>query len=184
MLTGCGGGLLGGSAPTAFDLAAVDAFPRHGSAARGPLVVAEPTTLALLDSDRIAVRSVGDEVSYLPGALWSDKLPRLVQTRIVQSFENAHRLAAVGRQGDRLAATYQLLLDLRAFEIVASNEPHAQIEITAKILDERSGRIVAARVFTAAAPAAGIDGANAVAALNAALATVTRDLVIWTERLV
>jgi cholesterol transport system auxiliary component len=184
VLSGCGGGLFSASAPPTFDLAAVTAFPRHNPAARGQLVVVEPTALALLDSERIVVRSGASEVSYVPGAQWSDKLPRLLQARVVQSFENAHRLRAVGRQGDRLAATYQLLLDIRTFQISVADNAQAEVEITAKILGDRSGRILAARVFRTTAPAAGADGPNAVAALNAALAKLVTELVVWAEQLV
>lgn len=181
-LSGCGGGLFGSGTPPTYDLTAVRTFPRLNPAARGQLVVVEPTALSLLDSERIVVRTGTSEMSYLPGAQWSDKLPRLVQARVVQSFENAHRLRSVGRQGDRLAATYQLLLDIRAFQIAVGPETNAEIEITAKILGDRNGRILAGRVFKATMPVAALDGPNGSAALDAALAKLITDLVEWTER--
>jgi ABC-type uncharacterized transport system auxiliary subunit len=63
----------------------------------GKLVIAEPTALAVLDSDKIVVRSAPGETAQFSDARWEDRLPKLVQARILQSFENASRLRAVTR---------------------------------------------------------------------------------------
>ena len=39
----------------------------------------------------------GGAVSYLGGGQWADRLPRLIQTRLIQSLENANRLKSVSR---------------------------------------------------------------------------------------
>jgi cholesterol transport system auxiliary component len=46
-------------------------------------------------------------------------------------------------------------------------------------VDDRSGRIVDARVLTARAPVAAIDAANAAQALDQALSIVLLDIVRW-----
>jgi cholesterol transport system auxiliary component len=175
---GCSSIGLGGGAPPTFDLTAPTQF--GGSrAARGQLVVQDPTTIGVLDSDKIVVRTAGGEITALPNAQWADRLPRLVQVRLVQTFENSRRIRSVGRPGDRLVADYQLLLDIRSFEIVAVDGASADVSIAAKIVGDRSGRIVAARVFQARVPATNTDGGPASAALDAAWEKVAVEIVHW-----
>src|SRR5690606_20958767 len=115
--------LLGGctsmlrDAPLAtYDLTAPSSFSGRAAAGKGVLVVEEPAASRTVDSNRMVARS-GGQISYVPGAQWTDRLPSLVQTRIVQAFENAGRIGSVGRSQDRLAGDYQLITDIRAFEI-------------------------------------------------------------------
>jgi cholesterol transport system auxiliary component len=185
-LGGCAGGLGGlitKSPPPAFNLDAVGKFPGHGPRIRGQLAVAEPVALAALDSEKIVVRPTPAQAAAMGDAQWQDRLPKLIQARVIESFENAGALRAVGRPADKLAVDYILTMDIRAFEIsVADNS--AVIEITAKIVRERSGRIMAARVFRVSVPAAGHEGALAVAALNEAFGKLERELVLWAARVV
>ena len=173
-LAACGGG-----APSAtFDLSALPPGGTLRGSAR-QLVVAEPVAGQALDSDRIVIRPAEGEIAYLSGAQWADRLPRLVQTRLIQSFENTRTVKLVGRPGDRLAADRTLETEIRAFEInVRSGE--AVVEITAKLLDDRSGRLVATQVFGLRAPSGGTGGRAATAALDGVLAQVMRAIAVWT----
>jgi ABC-type uncharacterized transport system auxiliary subunit len=188
-VSACGGGLgglLGGSkpAPPTYDLFAPHVFPHSGRAPRGLLIIPEASALPPFDSEKIVVRPDDIQVTALDDAQWNDHLPRLVQNRIIQAFENANRLRAVGRPADRLTADYQLLLDIRAFQISVPAGPAAQVEISAKIVADRAGRIFAARVFRVSVPAAGVDGPNATAALNSAFARAATDIVLWAARII
>lgn len=185
-LTVAGCSVLGGSSgpPPTFDLTAAQHFPQAMRAPRGQLIVQDATALGPLDSDKIVVRPTDDQLAALGNAQWSERLPRLVQVRTIQTFENARRLRAVGRPGDRMAADYQLLLDIRAFEIVAGSAPSAEVTIAAKIAGDRSGRIVAGRVFTARVPASATEGPPAIAALDEAWNKVAVDIVLWVSRII
>ena len=145
------------------------------------IVVTQPSAVSPLDSDRIVVRSPTMGLTVLPGAQWSDELPDLLQSRIIQAFENARLLKAVGRPSDRLVSDYNLNSEIRRFEIDAARG-EAVVEIVVKFVGDRTGRIAAARQFEGRAPASASNGAEASAALNAALAQVLRDLVQWTSR--
>lgn len=182
-LGGCGS-LLGSSAMPTFDLTAPRDFPPHGGGGRGQLVVNEPGALAILDTDRIVVRPGDGQVAQLAGAQWSDRLPKLLQARIVQSFENANRLRAIGRPGDRISADYQLVIDVRSFNLTAASSATADVEISAKIVQDRTGRVLAARVFRASVPAASTEGVEAVRAIDAAFNRVAVELVLWASRVV
>jgi cholesterol transport system auxiliary component len=159
--------------PTTFDLTPVLA---SGAAhLRGPLALSEPVASLDLDTQRILVRTGPDTVANLAGAQWSDRLPALVQSRILQSFQNARQTRFVGRSGASFSADNELQLDIRAFELDVT-KGQAKIDIAAKIVNTRSGRVLAAQIFTAQAPAGGTGGADAAAALNVALDNVIRQI--------
>lgn len=182
-VAGCS--VLGSSGPPpTYDLTAARHFPQAVRAPRGQLIVQDATALGPLDSDKIVVRPAEDQLAALSDAQWSERLPRLVQVRTIQTFENARRMRAVGRPGDRIIADYQLLLDIRAFEIVAGSAPAAEVTIAAKIAGDRSGRIIAGRVFTARVPASATQGAPAIAALDEAWNKVAVDIVLWVSRII
>jgi cholesterol transport system auxiliary component len=172
-LAGCGGG----PAPTTFDLSAPREGLRRSGGGRRAIVVSEPTAVSTLDSERIVVRSANAELTYLPRAQWSDRLPRLVQTRLIQTFENSGR-SAVGRPGDRLTGTYQLLLDIRAFEIREVSRD-ALVEIAVKLVNAGNGAVSNARLFASSAAIGAIDGQGASQALDKALGRVLADITAW-----
>ena len=162
-----------------YDLSAPQATPVRPISLQ--IVVPEPAAVAPLDADRIVVRSPAEGITVLPGAQWSDRLPQLVQSRVIQAFENARLLRAVARPGDRIAADYSLVSEIRRFEIDAG-VGEAVVELSVKLVGERSGRIGPARIFEGRAPASAQDGATASAALDVALSSVLRSLVTWTAQ--
>ena len=167
-----------GPPPTTLALTAPRQRSRAPAPVHGHLIVAPPSAIQVLSTDRIVVKDSAGTVSYLPNSQWVDQLPALVQARLIQTFENASRLGAVSRPGDRVDPDYQLNTELRAFQIeAATNE--AFVEISAKAVDDQTGRIVAARIFNARVPVPTIDAANATQGLDAALSLVLLDIVRW-----
>jgi cholesterol transport system auxiliary component len=141
------------------------------------LLVAEPVALQTLEADRIVVRGAEGSVSFLGGAQWADRLPRLLQSRIVQSFENAGK--AVGRAGSGLSADYVLGADIRAFGVTTANGiPQVEIELSVKVIDN-TGRIVAARVSRSTAPIGQVAGPDAAVALDRVMTPILADIVRW-----
>jgi cholesterol transport system auxiliary component len=173
LLGACGSGAV----PTTFDLTALPGAARSG-AARRSIVVAEPVGLQPFEADRIIVREPGGAVSYLGGGQWADRLPRLVQTRLIQSLENANRLKSVSRPGDKVAADTILITELRAFDIDAGTR-EAAVDLSAKLIQESSGTVVAAKVFQARVPVAGVNAPVAANGLDRALSLVLADMVRW-----
>ncbi len=147
-------------------------------------VVAVPsaTAIRVLETDRIAVRPTPATYAFYPDATWTDALPALVQARAVQAFENASALQSIGRSSDGLAARYQLLLDIRAFELRSGPPEIARVAISAKLLSLSSGRVVAARIVESDVPALSDEANDAVAALNGAFEDAMRDVVAWAGR--
>jgi cholesterol transport system auxiliary component len=165
----------GGAPPETFDLSAAAVPGAHRL--RGQIAIREPVAALDLDGQRILVRTGPETVAYLSGAQWSDRLPTLIQTRLVQTFQNAH-LLQVGRAGGGVAADYSLELDIRAFELDAK-AVQADVDIAAKIVSITGGRVVAARIFKMQVPAGGTSGAQATAALNTALSAVMTQIVAF-----
>lgn len=170
-LAGCGS-----APPPTFDLSAARDFGKLGTG-RGALAVGEPVAVQVLNSDRVIVND-GGALSFVGGAQWADRLPALIQTRLIETFENGSRLASVGRPNSSLNAPYLLSSELRAFQIEAAGRT-ALVEITARLLTS-SGQVLSARLFKAEVPVTGaIDGAGATRALNEALQKVLVDIVRW-----
>lgn len=165
----------GGPAPTTFDLTIPDRVGR-ASAGRSQLVVAEPSALQQLDSERILVKSADNTVTFIGGVQWSDRLPRLVQFRIVQAFENTGR--AVGRAGTGINGDRALIGELRAFHLEAGRG-EVVVEYSARLVDATTSRIVAAQVFRATEPVSGDNAAQVASALDRALQNVLGQLVRW-----
>ncbi|WP_128560676.1 ABC-type transport auxiliary lipoprotein family protein [Methylobacterium crusticola] len=170
-------GACGGTVPTTFDLTALPGAAR-GGAARRSIVVAEPVGLQPFEADRIIVREPGAAVSYLGGGQWADRLPRLIQARLIQSLENANRLKSVSRPGDKVAADTLLISEIRAFDIAAASR-EAVVDLSAKIVQDGTGTVVAARVFQARVPVDAVSAPVAANGLDRALSLVLADMVRW-----
>jgi phospholipid/cholesterol/gamma-HCH transport system substrate-binding protein len=170
--------------PTFYDLTAPRAFPASKEPAKGQLVIPEPNALLAFDTPRIVVAPGAGEGPPVEVAQWRDNIPKLIQSKLIESFENANYLAAVARPIEGLAADYQLLIDVRDFEISpkegAGSAPVAHVGFAAKILGE-NGKIVASHIFEATAPVRDSGTAGAVAALNEAFRAAATDLVVWTH---
>jgi phospholipid/cholesterol/gamma-HCH transport system substrate-binding protein len=162
-----------------FDLAAASDFPGLTKTIKQHLVVPDPSSILTFDTQRILTRSAAGTYSSIENAQWADNLPKLMQARILQSFENAHQLSMVTRPMDQLEGAYRLELGIRNFQIVPAASPTAQVEFSARILDGK-GNVVGARMFGASAPAKSTQPADAVAALDQAFTQAARELVVWT----
>jgi ABC-type uncharacterized transport system auxiliary subunit len=146
------------------------------------IAVAEPTALIAFDTQKLLLRSTSGARTQIAGNVqWADTLPKLIQTKVIQALENAMSPALVGRAADNLAADRQLLIDIRNFEVPASDQSSAIVELSAKIVGG-GNRIVDARVFSATTPVPSTDALPAAASLDQAFGKVATDLAIWARR--
>jgi cholesterol transport system auxiliary component len=149
---------------------------RAGSSAVGQIAVAEPAAVQPLEADRIIVKEPSGAVSAVAGGQWADRLPRLVQSRLIQTFENSSGLRAVTRPGSGVTPDFLLNSELRAFQIDAGTG-EAVVEISVKLVSDRSGRIATTRIFTGRVPVGTVDAANAAQSLDRALSIVLVNIV-------
>ncbi len=151
-----------------------------GGKSRLQLLVNEPTALKDLDSQNIVVRTGPAEIQYLAGAQWSDRLPAVVQARLIETFERNGGFAGVGRPGQGLAIDYQILVDIR--DLAVNGKPgasRAAVAITVKILDDRNGSLRGTRTFEATRGVSGQDNRDYARALDAAFGEVAAGIVGW-----
>ncbi len=144
------------------------------------LTVNEPSAVEALASSRIAIKTGPHEISYFAAAVWTDKLPRLLQLRLVETFENSRILRAVSTGSDRLRGDFGLALAIRDFQIEVNNgAAQAHVRLFVKMIDEDKGQLVASREFSAQVRAhndrvdAGVD------ALKEAFAAVSVKIMRW-----
>ncbi len=144
------------------------------------LAIPDLTALLAYDSEKILSQGQAGQLEALGNAKWSDTVPKLIQAKMIQSFENNGSLGEVNRPIEGVTSDYQLMMEVRRFQIVSAPEPAAEAEISAK-LASGDGRIVAARVFTAKEPVSSKEEAEAARALNAAFGTIATNVVRWTR---
>ena len=142
-----------------------------------PFVVAEPTVLIAMDTQKILVRTDNHTSPGFGKAQWPDNAPKFLQEKIIQSFENAGYLGLVSKAVDGAPPSRQLSIDLRSFEIV-SERSEADVEFTARIFSSK-GRVIEARLFHATAPASATDVTLAVKGFDDAFGKTGRELVSW-----
>ncbi len=159
-----------------FELTAPASVAGLGGGTSAQILVKLPTSLKAIDSDRIIVKPSPSVVTYLQGAQWSDTVPRLLQARLVEAFENTGRIGATARPGDGLVIDFQLVSDIRRFEI---SNGDAIIELSIKLLADKSGLVRETRIFTATSPAGGSDAQAYVAAFDAAFDDLAKGIIRW-----
>ncbi len=165
--------------PPVFDLAAATSFPTSLNSVSARIVVPDPTAILAFDTQNILVRSPDGIFSNIENAKWADNLPKLMQARVLQSFENARQLAKVDRPGDQTEGAFRLELGIRSFQISFQPAPSAHVQFSARLLSDK-GDVVGAHMFNADVEAKSDKPAGLVAALNTAFSQAARDLVIWT----
>jgi len=168
------------ASPIIYDLTAPHDFPPITKIPSAQLSIPEPTAVLMFDTQKILVRPSGSEGPTFSNAKWSDNIPKLIQARIIQSFENAN--LRVARPIESFTTSRQLLIDLRSFQISLAATPQAEAEFSAKILGD-NGQIFGTRIFRATVPAATADAPAAAAALDNAFGKVATELVIWASGL-
>ncbi|MBV8425629.1 MAG: membrane integrity-associated transporter subunit PqiC [Hyphomicrobiales bacterium] len=173
VLSGCGGG----PPPVTFDLAQPETGGRKALHPKRQFVVTDPVAVQPLDSDRVLVRRPDGSLATLAHAQWSDRLPRLVQARIVQAFENAGAVGRVGIAGGAITPDVTLDVEIRVFELDAG-VGQGKIELAVKLIDAVTGRTIAARVFQADM-AGDTEGPSAAGTLDRALGQILGEIIRW-----
>ena len=164
--------------PQTYDLAAATSFPPMGKAIKVQMAVPDPHAILVFDTQKILIRSAQGTYSEVGDGRWADNLPKLMQAKIVESFENGHQLSAVSRPFDLLEAPYRLETTIRNFQVSLGAKPEAVVEFAARILGDK-GKVLDARIFKASAPAKDTKAPEAVAALDQAFTKAASELVAW-----
>lgn len=146
------------------------------------LAIPEPTAVAMLQTQRMLFEPVGDNQGFAD-FLWADSIPKLVQARLIDSFENYDIAHAPLRTADLGQADHQLLIDIRRFRIATEGETRVEIGLSARIVD-KAGKVIASRLVETSEKLDQVEPAAAVAAFEAAFARIAKELIGWTVQAV
>ncbi len=177
--------MTGGGAPAqkiTYDLRAPQNLEPAGKTLSAPLSIPEPTAVAMLQTQRMLFAPTGDRPGFAD-FLWADSIPKLVQARLIDSFENYDIAHAPLRTSDLGQADYQLLIDIRRFRIATEGDARVEIALSARIVD-KSGKVVASRLIEASEKLDKVEPPASVAAFDAAFARVVKELIGWTVQAV
>lgn len=185
-LTACANLLPGqGPPPRLFVLSPKNTFPAGLPTVDWQLIVEIPSAAASLNTTRISLQRSSREYEYYAGSNWTDPAPTLVQTLIVESFENSRRIVAVGRESLGLRADYILKSELREFQAyyldpAPGAPPEIFVRIVAKLVRMPERSIVGSNSFDARIVATADSLEGVVDAFDGALGKVLKQLVAWT----
>jgi len=148
------------------------------------LVVAQPNTSADLDTSRIALRRGGNVTEYFASAAWVDNVPNLVQSKLIQAFDQSG-CVAVGRDVASLVPDYVLQIDVWDFQAEYGGPvAGAHIRITGKLVRMSDRKIVSTIAVENKAQSTGTDMQQVVAAFDKAFGPVLAQLVTATLKAV
>ncbi len=145
------------------------------------LSVETPVAPANLNTGRMAISATRLSTDYYATSAWTDRAPLMVQTLMIESFENSKRIVAVGRESTGLRANYLLQTELREFqaETYHGPKPVARVRVNAKIIRMPERQIIGSASFERCREADGTDVPQVVAAFDDALGAVLRRMVGW-----
>lgn len=146
------------------------------------LAVEVPVAAASLNTGRIALQMTPTSTDYYAKVAWTDRAPLMVQTRIVDSFENTRKIVAVARESIALRANYVLQPDLRNFEAMYfyGQPPIVKVRIITKLVRMPDRQIIGVASFERCVRVRSDKVPKVVEAFDQALGSVIKRLVTWT----
>ena len=189
LLTACAGNLLPGAGndpPDLYVLTPKNTFPDDLPTVNWQLAIPLPVADAALNTARITLRQNPISLEYYARANWIDTAPQMIQTLLVESFENSGKIVGVGRQSVTLRADYSLLTDLREFqaEYLGAGPPRVRVRLNAKMVKMPQRTILATETFEFLEPAASSDLQAVVSAFDVALGKTLKRIVEWSLKAV
>jgi cholesterol transport system auxiliary component len=169
----------GGSKPLdTYDLTAPQPTPGK-RAHRLQVLIANPTAIKAFDSQNIVIEPRPGAIEYLKGVQWADRLPQVVRARLAETFQKSGRFGGVGQPGEGLAIDYQVITDIRSFDIRVDGGEHADVELYIRVLNDRNGVVRAEKLFSATAPVTGAGNDAYVKALDHAFGQAANEILDW-----
>jgi phospholipid/cholesterol/gamma-HCH transport system substrate-binding protein len=152
------------------------------SPSRPQIVVPEPAAPMAFNSDKVVIIGDPPETSPFEKVQFTDNIPAVVQSKVIESLEGSGCFGAVTRPIDTLEQSDQLQTEIRQFAIVMTPAPAAIVEMSVKFVTA-GGKIAGSRNFTESVPLATVDAPGAVAALDGAFGKVLAAAVPWVSKL-
>jgi len=188
LASACSGSFLPGQAPPPklFDLTPKSTFDADLPQVKWQLLVETPIAAAGINTSRIALKRSQTTLDYFAGAEWTDRAPALVQTLMIESFENTGKIISVGRETVALRSDYSLKIELREFQAEyydgEESPPKINVRINAKLVLMPDRIIMASETYGFEIQSESNTLEDIVLAFNEALGKVLKRVVGWTLR--
>jgi len=171
-----------GAPPSLYSLSPADVSASPASLSDQTLIVAEPEAFAVLDTRKIALMPESREFSFYAGAEWVDRAPRMIQSLLITSFEEAGIFKDVGAENMPLAASYRLTIGLRAFntDYTVQNGPVVKVTMMARLFKTRALDLVDSKLITVSLPVGSDSMAKIIATFDRANRQAMTEIVNWT----
>jgi cholesterol transport system auxiliary component len=182
-LAGCSGLLGGGEPAHLYRLTPKSTYPPNLPHRTVQLLINEPLAPAGLDKSRIALSRSPVSIDYFADSEWTDRAPLLVQTAILQSFENSKTITAIARESVGLRADFIIETEIRHFEAVydsPNGPPEIWVAINVRLVNPTSREVVAQSSFERRERASANEVPSIVSAFDEALGGVMKEIVVWT----
>ena len=182
-LAGCGGLLSDPPKRELYRVTPTVAFRAGLPHVGAQLLVATPTAPAGLDTARIALSRSPVSLDYFAGAEWTDRVPYLVQTSLVEGFEKSAAIPAVGPDRGGLRADFVLETAIGDFQAIYDSPdgpPRISVRLTAKLVRIPERKIVAQISVSREAKAAANAVPDIVRAFDTALGGAIEEVVTAT----
>ncbi len=145
------------------------------------LVVEPPSAQASIDTPRIGLMLSPLRFDYYAQANWVDRAPLMVQSLIIESFDNSGAIIAVGRESIGLRPDYVLKTELREFQAEVQDNQHlVNVALHVKLVQMPERQIVASAEFSHTVPAPPDTLDPVISAFDEALGKVLKRVVLWT----
>ena len=183
---GCSVLKIPGKAPDLYNLTPKSTFNEDLPEISKQLIIEEPIAAGGLDNNRIAQRPHSTKLQFFANARWTERAPKMLQTLLIESFENTNKIIAVGRQSIGLRSDFTLKTELREFQAehdIESKIFTVRVRINAKLVEQPNRVIVGSQSFEHTVEINDDIGMNnIVIAFDQAANRVIKKLVEWTLR--
>lgn len=182
-LSGCGAlsALKGEPDRDVYELRGPQTGPGQCRGARlAELVIEPPKARGTLDTQRIMIRPGPLQTQYLPDARWGDTVPVMVQSLLVEAFDDTDRFTHVGRVPLAASGDYALLTEIRAFNAETEGKgARITLSVDAQLVREYGAEVVARGRFDAQAVTASTKTSDLIPAFDVATQKLVADMTAW-----
>jgi cholesterol transport system auxiliary component len=161
---------------TSYVLASAPAGSSGVTRSDADLSIGRPDLAPGLDTERIAVLK-GRQLDYYRGAQWGGRATEIVQTLMVESFEDQQLFRSVTTEQSRVSSDYVLDVSVRDFqaEYASDNDaPTAHVTIVGRLIRVKDRQLV--ETFAATAQSKASD--NRLSEVAAAFETAAQKVVL------
>jgi cholesterol transport system auxiliary component len=150
----------------------------------GALAIDLPVASESLDTDRIALTQGRTRFDYYADSVWTDRLPVLLQTLMVDAFERDGRISAISRDSVAPGGGYLLRTEIRRFEAQyprpPSGPPEIALDLELHLSASPQGRLLGTKLISEQARASRNQIDAIIVAFDAATGQALTQAIAWT----